>query len=296
MRRLIFAALVHVGALRAAHAQRVPARDLLDLPVGTLAEPAALATTVGDGFWNPATIILPGDTRARGALSALTTSAAQGIGAQTLSAAVGVASQVTVGLGVVRATLRDLQRTSTDPQTLGDIPYNTTVASATVARRWRWIAAGAALRYRTGELDTRRRDALGIDAGAVGRVPLGNDWRLAVSSYLWTFGDRGDRPALAAATDVRLAGTRESHELRAGYSLVATRDLGRDDYVHLDGRAGRFTIRGGVLRGTAYDIVTWGSRLGLGLQHARYVVAISREDRETGLPPSYQFTLTTSFK
>ena len=296
MRRLIFAALVHVGALRAAHAQRVPARDLLDLPVGTLAEPAALATTVGDGFWNPATVALPVGIRARGAISALTTSAAQGVGAQTLSAAVSVAAHTTVGLGVVRATLRDLQRTSTDPQTLGDIAYNTTVASASVAREWRWLVAGAALRYRTGELDTRRRDALGVDAGAVGRVPLGNDWRVAVASYLWTFGNRGDRPALTAATDVRLAGTRESHELRAGYSIVATRDLGRDDYAHLDGRVGRLTIRGGVLRAATYDIVTWGSRLGLGLQHARYLVGISREERETGLPPSYQFTLTTSFK
>ena len=296
MRRFTFAALLLAGAPAAAHAQRVPARDLLDLPLGTLAEPIALAGTVGDGFWNPATAALPAGTRARIGLAALTTPAAQGIGAQTVTAAVAVPRHTTVGLGLTRASLRDVQRTSTDPQTLGEIGYNTTVASATAARAWRWVTVGAAARYRVGELDMRRRDALGVDAGVVGRVPLGRDVRVALSSYLWTFGNRGDRPAVAAATDLRLAGTTDERELRGGYSLVATRDLGREDYVHLAGRSGRFAFRGGVLRATAYDIVTWGSRLGVGLQHARYVIGFSREERDTGLPASYQFTLTTSFK
>jgi hypothetical protein len=297
MRRFIFAALLHVGAQGAAHAQGVPARDLLDLPLGTMAEPVALAGTVGDGLWNPATLALAAGTRARIGVAALTTSAAQGVSAQTLSAAVAVRGHTTIGVGLARASLRDIQRTGTDPQTLGEIGYNTMVASATAARTWRWVTAGAALRYRTGELDMRRSATLGADAGVVGRLPLPNDVRVALSSYLWHVGaDRADRPAVAAATDLRLGGTTELRELRAGYSLVATRGLGRDDYVHLSGRSGRFMLRGGVLRATAFDVVTWGSRLGVGLQHARYVVGFSREERDTGLPPSYQFTLTTSYK
>lgn len=297
MRRFIFAVVVLGSMPAAAHAQRVPGRDLLDLPLGTLAEPVALATTVGDGLWNPATATLRGETRARIAVAALTTPALQGVGAQTLSATAVLFGRTTMGVGVVRASIRDIQRTGTDPQTLGEIGYSTTVASATAAREWRWAAAGAAVRYRSGELDMRRRATLGVDAGVIGRLPPAADLRLALSTYMWTFGaTRDDRPALAAATDLRLGGTSERRELRAGYSLVATRGLGRDDYLHVGGRAGRWLLRGGVLRATAYDVRTWGSRLGVGLQHARYAIAFSREERESGLPPSYQFTLTTSFK
>jgi hypothetical protein len=297
MRRFIFAVVVLGSAPAAAGAQRVPARDLLDLPLGTLAEPVALAGTVGDGLWNPATTALPTGTRARIALAALTTPAAQGVGAQALSAVVGVRGRTTVGIGVARASMRDIQRTGTDPQTLGEIRYNTTVASASATHQWRWVAGGVAARYRTGELDLRRRATLGLDAGVVGRVPRASDLRVAVSSYMWTFGaTRDDRPAIAAAADLRLGGTSELRELRSGYSLVATRGLGRDDYLHLGGRSGRYMLRAGVLRATAYDVVTWGSRLGVGLQHARYMVGFAREERTAGLPPSYQFTLTTSFK
>jgi hypothetical protein len=297
MRRLIFAALVLGGAPAAARAQRIPARDLLDLPLGTLAEPLALARTLGDGLWNPATVAITAPIRVRVGFAALTTGAAQGVGSQVLSAAVALPAATTVGLSVFRASVRDLQRTETDPQTLGDVGYGTTVASVTAAREWRWVTAGVALRYRSGELDGRRAGAPGIDAGALGRVPWGPDIRVAVSSFMWRPNDDvADRQALVAATDLRLAGITGTRELRGGYSLVATRALGRDDYVHLDGRIARLTLAGGVLRATTYDVVTWGSRLGVGLQHARYVVALSREERSTGLPAVYQITLTSSFQ
>lgn len=297
MRRFIFAALVLGGAPAAARAQRIPARDLLDLPLGTLAEPLALASTLGDGLWNPATIALPGPARARVGFAALTTSAAQGVAGQSLATAFALPAATTVGLALLRASVRDLQRTETDPQTLGEVGYSTTVASVTAARQWRWMTAGLALRFRVGELDGRRRGAPGLDAGVVGRVPWGPDVRVAASSFMWRPNhDAADRPAIVAATDLRLAGIRGSRELRGGYSLLATRGLGRDDYLHLDGRIARFSLAGGVLRSTTYDVVTWGSRLGLGLQHARYVVALSREERSTGLPAVYQITLTSSFQ
>ena len=296
MRRLIFAALLLAGA-RDARAQRVPGRDLLDFPIATLGEPVALATIVGDGLWNPATVALPERTRVRVGLAALTTPSSQGVSAQTLTAALAAPGRTTIGVSLIRAGVRDLQRTSTDPQTLGEIGYGTTMASATVAREWRWVTGGAAVRYRWGELDRAREASAGLDAGVVARIPWGSDIRVALSSYLWRFdASMEDRPAILGATDLRLAGTTETRELRGGYSFVATRDLGRDDYLHLGGRSGRLTLRGGLLRATSYEVVTWGSRLGVGLQHARYHVAVSREERDSGLPPTYQFTLTSSFQ
>ena len=296
MRRLIFAALL-LGGARTALAQEVPGRDLLDFPIATLGEPLGLARIVGDGLWNPATIALRDSVRMHAALAALAAPAAQGVTAQTLTVAFATPGRTTFGFTLLRSGVRDIQRTSTDPQTLGDITYWTMLGSATVAREWRWVTAGGAVRYHLGEQDGEKAMDAGIDAGVVGRLPWGNDVRLALSSFLVRFDLGGtDRPALVGATDLRVAGTTEKHELRAGYSFLATRHLGRDDYVHLSGRSGRFSLRGGVLRGTAYDVVTWGSRLGVGLQHARYVIAVSREERSTGVPPTYQFTLTSSFQ
>lgn len=298
MRRLIFAALVSGAAAASppAWAQDVPARDLLDFPIGTVAEPAALAATVGDGLWNPATAHLAGP-RARVGIGALSSSAQQGVTVQTAYVAALFPRATTVALSYVRAGVRDLQRTDTDPQTLGAISYGTAVASALVARRWAWLQAGLALRYRSGELEQRERGVLGIDGGAVARVRRLRDARLAVSSYLWRPGaDDGDRPALAAATDLRLGGTSEARELRAGASLVATRALGNDGYLHVAGRSGRFALSAGVVRTRNWGLTTWGSRLGVGLHYARYVAAFSREENETGLPATYQFTLTSSFQ
>lgn len=302
MRRLIFAALVlaaaaPAGVPAAVGAQPVPARDLLDFPIGTVAEAPALASTVGDGLWNPATVLLANGQRAHVALAALATSAQQGVSAQTLAAAVHLPQDLTVGLGVVRAGVRDLQRTLTDPQTVGDIPYGTTVGSLTVARRLSWATGGIAVRYRTGELDGVTRGVLGLDAGAVTRAPTWRDLRVGMASYLWRPAvTSDDRPAITAATDARLAGTSEVRELRAGASLVATRAFGTDSYVHLAGRSGRFAMRGGVVRTRAFGLTSWSTRLGVGLHYARYVVAFSREEGQSGLSPSYQFTLSSSYQ
>src|SRR5512132_2588140 len=119
MRRIVFTALIGASALAGpptAAAQRVPGRDLLDFPIGTLAEPAALASQMGDGLWNPATIRLLPDRRARVSAGALATGADQGVVAQAIAGALALPRELTVGASVVRAAVRDLVRTETDPQ------------------------------------------------------------------------------------------------------------------------------------------------------------------------------------
>src|SRR5213592_2323289 len=71
--RLIFAASIAVafaGPLRA-QSRVVPGRDLLEFPLGALAEAQPLATQFGAGFWNPATMMIDGPDRGRLAAAAL---------------------------------------------------------------------------------------------------------------------------------------------------------------------------------------------------------------------------------
>jgi hypothetical protein len=297
MRRIVFAALVLGALARGAHAQQVPGRDLLDFPLGTLGEAPALATQLGDGLWNPATVSVPLDMRLRIAAAAFATAAEQGATAQTLAAAMRVSRELTVGLVALRAGVRDIVRTDTDPQSVaGDVPYGTNMLSALVARRDPYFTTGVALRFRTGQLDGIRRSAFGLDAGIVTKGLGARDARLALASYLWSPGAGTDeRPGLTGAADLRLGGASPEHEMRLAYAVTATQSLGPEHYLVASGRNGHFSARAGISRATSWGLVTWGSRVGLGLHSARYSVGLSREERDGGLPASYQFLLTSRF-
>lgn len=297
MRRLNFAALALGSLPVAAHAQQVPGRELLDFPLGTLAEAPALAAQVGDGLWNPATILLRDSVRVRVALAALASSSQQGVAVESINAAVALPRRVTAGLALLRASVRDLVRTETDPQSVGgEMPYGTTLLSLAVARGGPRVTTGAALRWRRGELDTEHGSALGFDAGAVGRLGW-RDLRVAASSYLWHPGSpAGERAALTAAADLRLDRGVAARELRAGLATTFTESVGHEDYLHASLRAGRWALRGGVVRVDGFGMTSWGSRLGLGVYYARYSIGVSREEGDAGLPPTYQFTLTSSFQ
>ena len=79
-----FPALLLVGTLGA---QPIPARDLLEFPLGAVFEPAALAAEPGAGLWNPAAGMLRRGDRWRFSVTALTTAQDQGVAGQLLSAA-----------------------------------------------------------------------------------------------------------------------------------------------------------------------------------------------------------------
>ena len=65
MRRpLLMTATLAVGLAAPAGAQRVPGRDLLDYPIGALAEPPVMASA-DVALWNPANIIPPSGNRGR---------------------------------------------------------------------------------------------------------------------------------------------------------------------------------------------------------------------------------------
>ena len=73
MRCLSFAACAALLLPSPSDAQQIPGRDLLQYPLGTLAEAPALATETGDGFQNPAAIRLPPGALIRGTVVALRT-------------------------------------------------------------------------------------------------------------------------------------------------------------------------------------------------------------------------------
>src|SRR5690348_78764 len=75
MCRLMFAAITSVVVVgsRGLAAQRVAGRDLLDFPLGILAEAPALSTEMTGGFWNPASAMLRPATRGSFGFAGLTT-------------------------------------------------------------------------------------------------------------------------------------------------------------------------------------------------------------------------------
>lgn len=303
MNRMTFALLTGgtcvCGISGRALAQRVPGRDLLELPIGAMAEPGALAVDAGDGFRNPASARLPTGARLRASVAALQSGSDQGVGAQLLAvgAALPERLRTAVALSVVRASVDGIVRTETDPQSIGgDVPYNTFVVSAVAARRAAsHVTTGLALRWRTGQLDGERRGAVGLDAGVIADRLFGEDIRVGASSFLWRPGDEGTRETAAtAAADARVLGD-STFGGRLGYSYSYTRRQGREGYGFASANVGPVEARGGVARTTAFGTASTRLRLAVGVRYARYVVGIAREDYPSGLAPSYQFLLSSTF-
>lgn len=300
MRRFIFAAVLCGTFTTRSLAQDVPGRDLLDFPIGTVAEAPAIAVQAADGLWNPAAAALRPGVRVRLGAGALITPRDQGIAAQLVSAAVALPEDLTAALSVVRATVSDIVRTGSDPRSLGDdVAYGTTVYSAVVTRKTQgFLSTGVAVRYRVGELDQDRRAALGVDGGVLAEGLSARDVRLGVSTFLWRPGasTTTDRTTFSAAGDFRAAGHDAARELRTGYSFAYTPAVASEQYLFGSGRAGPFEARAGMARAVRFGDAIWRLRLGVGLHYARYALGIAREEAGAGLDPTYQFTLSSAYK
>ena len=299
MRRLNFAAAAALFLASPSEAQRVPGRDLLHAPLGTLAEPLALALDTGDGFQNPAAIHLPDGTRLRATAVALNTGTERGVSAQLASVAAALPEQITVALSLAHAAITGIARTLDDPQPIGrDAPYSTFVVSLSGARRTiRHITSAVAVRYRSGEIDGVRRSTFGLDGGVVAERVLGYDARLGVSSYLWSPGSGGTEDAsFSGAFDAKVVGADSTRQARLGYGYTFAEGAGDGHYLFATGRMSRLMARIGVARSDPYGYRETTVRLALGLRYARYTVGLSREESAGGFDPTYQIVLSGIFR
>lgn len=289
------AALMATALARPLAAQQVPGRDLYQFPLGSLAEPSALATDAGGGFWNPATLALDQSTKLLLSATALNSPIEQSVSAQLGTVAYRIRSGLTVGAQVAQASVTDLIRTDTDPQSIGeDIPYRSTILSAVAALSRGHGTVGVALRRRSGALDQQTGHATSLDIGGTIERPAGLPIRLAASTFLSAITGSGDRVTLLGAAEgllpVRVA------DVRLGVAAQREHDAGSETYAYGSVHASLIELRGGVARQSAYGSSTTRLRLGLGLRYARYLVGVAREEGTAGLGSTYQFLLTTRFR
>lgn len=276
-------------------AQWVPGRDLLDFPIGNLAEAPALASRARIGLWNPAAIAGREAARLSVGVAALTTPRDQGVSAQLLGGALRVPRGAIVGISVARASVSDLLRTDEDPRSLGELRYETTLVSALLARRsGEHLATGLAVRYRSGQLSGTRRSAVAIDGGVLLDGLGRRDARVAATTFLWSPANQDERPTYTGAADLRLAGVDSSGELRGGYSFSSTERSAREHFVFASGRHGIWEGRGGVARSESFGEARWRLRLGVGVYYSRYAVAVAREENGADLGAIYQFSLSST--
>lgn len=289
------AALAVLGSLTPAGAQQVPARDLFLFPLGTLAEPAALATAAGGGFWNPSTIALEPQNRFLLSASALNSPIEQSVSAQLGTLAYRLSRRFTAGVQIAHSSVADLIRTDTDPQSIGDeIPYRSTILSAVGAASLGKATVGLAVRRRSGEVDLTSGHATSVDVGGTIERPGGLPLRLAASTFLLSITGKGDRVTTLGAAEGLLPF--KAADVRAGVAYQRDRDTGAETFGYASARTRMFELRGGLARQSAYGFSTTRLRLGLGLRYARYLVGVSREEGTAGLGSTYQFLLTTVFR
>ena len=298
MRRIAFTVLV-LGPFAAwGQSGEIPGRDLLTFPVGLTAEAPALGTTSGTGLWNPATALLPDGYHWRLSVAAMNAPSDIAVAAQLFAIAAEWRGS-TIALSVTRASVSDILRTDTDPQSIGNpVPYSTNVISLVGARRLTpHLTVGVALRERTGALDDVNRRGTSLDAGAIVDHLTRFDVRAAASTFLLSPGAAGaERPSWLFAADGRLAGPDSAHGVRAGYSLQVALSLFTEHYLFASARWGNWEVRGGPVRTQIFGETNVRVRLGIVLHYAGYMVGVAREDGVNGLAPTYQFSLSSLLK
>ena len=305
MSRFIFAALTSVAVTTVfsvmsaadANAQRVAGRDLLDFPLGLLAEAPALSDRMAGGLWNPATSSLTPSTRAEFGFAGLTTPQELGVRLEMLAAAFKLKPNVTGSVSIAQASVADILRTETDPQSIGgEIPYSTTLLSVGAATTRKNVTFGVSARYRWGTADTEHSGAFAMDGGIivdhVATIPV----RLAVSTFLFNPSTSSDEASYFAAADVPIVRVDTTLIVRGGYSIAKTEERGHEQYAFSTATYRQFDLSTGVSTTTEFGNTSHRWRLGFGLRRAGYNVAIARENGGAGLGASYQFLLTRAVK
>jgi hypothetical protein len=297
MSRFIFAVLASISLTSPAAAQQVPGRDLLDFPLGLLAESAPLSSRMTGGLWNPATSMLSSTARAEFGFAGLTTPQEQGVHLDMIAGEFRVRPALTATVSFAQASVSDILRTETDPQSLGgEIQYGTTLVSAGLATtRWN-VTAGAAARYRWASIDTDRSGVFAVDLGAivdrVARTPI----RLALSTFLLSPSRSKEAATYLAAADVPVIRRDSSFVVRGGYSLSRTDGRGRENYTFATASYRQFDASAGMAETAEFGNHDRRWRLGVGVRYAGYTAAIGREAGAAGVGGSYQFLLTRAVK
>ncbi|NUO62513.1 MAG: hypothetical protein HOQ11_04165 [Gemmatimonadaceae bacterium] len=275
-------------------AQRVPGRDLLDLPLGTLADAPTLAAS-DVVLWNPAMIMVPAPHLGRVGFAAVQTPPDLGASAVGIMVSGALPRDLAAALSVVRAGVTGLARTESTPETaLGDIPYNTTMASLALARRNERVTVGLAVRFRQGTVDVERRGAVGIDGGVLGDSLFGLPIRGAMSTFLWRPANGDDEEtAYSGALDGTVYRLDSLVEVRTGYSLLMVERRTTEHYAFVGATGRRWEARIGLARHESSGESEWFLRLGTGLQYGRYHIGVAREGGRDELGGIYQFTLGT---
>lgn len=288
----MFAALGSIVLAGSAAAQQVPGRDLFEFPIGLLAEPAALSSQMPATLWNPAAAELVPPRRAAFGLAELYSPQEQGVRLSMFGASYAPRPNFTATASFASASVADLLRTETDPQSLGgEIPYSSTLVSVGAATALRWVTLGLAARYRYGAADEDRASTFAIDAGAVIDRVAGTPVRFAASTFLFRPTSHNDDASYQLAADVPVFGIDTTAALRAGYAANFMGIRGREGYAYAMGRYRQLDVSGGVAHANAFGNTELRWRLGAGLHYAGYTVAIGREDGAAGLGASYQILL-----
>src|SRR5262245_9839413 len=231
MSRFIFAALGSLSIAGSAAAQQVPGRDLLEFPVGLLAEAAPLSTQMTGGLWNPATAALSPQRRAAIGFAGLISPQEQGVTLNFLAGAYRLRRDLTASLSVVSGSVNDILKTDNDPTTFGgEIPYGTTLLSAGLAGMRHGVTIGFATRYRVGNSDTENTGTFALDGGllvdGIGPVPL----RVAGSTFLFTPSSVNREASYFAGLDFPVLRRDSTTIVRIGESISHTEQRGRESY------------------------------------------------------------------
>ena len=298
MSRLVFAAFASFIVSTSAAAQKVPARDLLEFPLGLMADPPSLSNRMPASLWNPASRATNTASHGEIGVAGLTTPQAQGVQLDMIGAEYRFRPNVSLGVSFAQASVSDILRTEGDPQSLGgEIPYGTNIVSVGVAatdrasRLGTW-SAGVAARYRWATVDDSRGGAVSTDAGVIVDHLLGTPVRGAASTFLFSPNRSLDAATYMLAVDAPVLRRDSTTTARLGYSLSQTPSHGRDDYWFTSVDHRWLNATGGLDWSTAFGDRDRRLRLGIGLRYSSYVVAFAREEGSAGLGANYQFLVT----